>query len=252
MELREPQTVIITGGASGIGLGTAERLVSTGLRVVLLDVRRTALEAAVAELGDAARGIECDVMSEESVRGAFDYAAAHAPNLRGVVVSAGIQLFGSDSAIQDLDRAVFDRTHAANVRGAVLAGKYGARALIAGDQGGSIVLIGSPTGLVGQAPDFAAYSTSKSAIFGLSRVMASSLARFRIRVNVVVPGFTETPLVGPIIDSPDAVERLVSRIPLGRAARAMDIAPMIEFLVSESSSYSTGAVFTVDGGMLAV
>ncbi len=248
----EKRTYVVTGAASGIGLGIARHLIAGGARVAMLDVREGALLAAASEFGPDALALTCDLTDERSVRVAFEAVADWADAIDGVVASAGVQLFGQDAAIQDLDLEVFDRTAAVNVRGAVLTGKYGSRALIEAGRGGSIVLIGSPTGLVGQARGFTSYSTSKAAIFGLSRVMAADLAEFDIRVNVVVPGFTDTPLVRSLIDDPGATAGFVAKIPLRRPGTPEDIAPMVEFLLREGSSYATGAVFTVDGGMLAV
>jgi NAD(P)-dependent dehydrogenase (short-subunit alcohol dehydrogenase family) len=202
------------------------------------------------ELGRNALALPCDLTEEESVASAFVEAMAWSP-LSGVVASAGVQLFGEDAGIGELDLDVFDRTAAVNIRGAVITGKYAAKALrLSG--GGSIVLIGSPTGIVGQASKFAAYSTSKAAIFGLSRVMAAELAPDGIRVNVVVPGFTDTPLVRDITQSAAATEAFISKIPLGRAGTPGDVATAVGFLLGPESSYVTGSVLTVDGGMLAV
>ena len=124
--------------------------------------------------------------------------------------------------------------------------------MVAAGLGGSIVVTGSPTGLFGLARGFTAYSTSKSSILGLVRVMAADLAPYDIRVNAVVPGFTATPLVSALTQRDDEAAALVSTIPLGRAGRADDVAPMFEFLLGTGSAYATGGVFTVDGGMTAV
>lgn len=252
--------VAVTGAASGIGRGIAEHLVAEGARVALLDRDATGLDAVAEKLGDAVLPVEVDLTDESAVAAAFERAVAWAGGLDGAVASAGVQLFGQDGAIQDLDLDAFDRTMAINTRGAVLTGKYAARAILANDREpaagdatkGSIVMIGSPTGLIGQAAGFTAYSTSKAAVHGLARVMAHDLAPHGVRVNIVVPGFTRTPLVDSIFDDHGALDGLVAKIPLGRPGTPADVAPMVAYLLSDDARYSTGGFFLVEGGMLAV
>jgi len=242
--------VLVTGAASGIGRGVAEDLAARGARVVLAD-RDLAEAERLADRLDDALPLALDVTDEQSVARAFAAATEWAGGLDGAVACAGVQLFGQDAGIRDLDLEVYDRTAAVNSRGAVVTGKYAARALAA-TGGGSIVLIGSPTGLVGQAPGFTAYSTSKAAVYGLARAMAADLAPDGIRVNTVVPGFTRTPLVASILADEAGRAALVDRIPLARPGEPAEVAAMVAFLLGPESAYCTGAVFTVDGGMLAV
>ena len=116
-------------------------------------------------------------------------------------------------------------------------------------RGGSVIVTGSPTGLNGEGRDFTAYSSSKAGIHGLARAVAAAYAGEGIRVNTVVPGYTETPLVTAI--SGDAADRaaIVSRIPLGRPGRPEDVEGVMVFLASDESDFATGAIFRVDGGM---
>ncbi|MEK6344844.1 MAG: SDR family oxidoreductase, partial [Curtobacterium sp.] len=115
--------------------------------------------------------------------------------------------------------------------------------------GGSIIATGSPTGLNGEGSTFAAYSSTKGGIHALVRATAMAYARDGIRVNTVVPGYTETGLVTTIADDPDARAAIVSRTPLGRPGRPEDVTGIMVFLASDESSYATGSVFRVDGGM---
>lgn len=244
--------IAVTGAASGIGLGIAAHLVAEGARVALLDRDADAVAAAAASLGESALAVVADVTDESSVADGFAAAGAWAGGLEGAVACAGVQLFGQDAAIHELDLAVYDRTAAVNARGAVLTGKYAARALIAAG-GGSIVMIGSPTGIIGQARGFTAYSSTKAAVHGLARVMAADLAPHDIRVNIVVPGFTRTPLVQSIFDEGgEPYEQLLGKIPMGRAGTPADVGHMTAYLLSDANTYSTGGYFMVDGGMLAV
>jgi NAD(P)-dependent dehydrogenase (short-subunit alcohol dehydrogenase family) len=145
---------------------------------------------------------------------------------------------------------VWQRTVEVNLTGAFLTVKHGARALLAAG-GGAIVCTGSPAGHYGLAPGLDAYSASKSGVFGLVRVAAIDYAAEGIRVNGVFPGITETPMNDWWMADPEARERTVASIPLGRAARAEEIASVIAFLASDEASYVTGAVWTVDGGLTA-
>lgn len=241
----------VTGAASGIGRGIARHLVEAGARVAVIDFDAAGARAVADELGPAARAFACDIGDEPSVEAALAETTDWLGGLDGFVANAGVQLFGLDASIDRLDVEIFDRTIRVNTRGTFLTCKHAARALIAGG-GGSIVVTGSPTGLIGQARGFTAYSMSKASVFGLARVMAADLAEHRIRVNTVVPGFTATPLVTTVLEDPVESGKLLAKIPLGRPGDPEDVAAMVQFLLSDASSYATGAVFTVDGGMLAV
>jgi NAD(P)-dependent dehydrogenase (short-subunit alcohol dehydrogenase family) len=150
----------------------------------------------------------------------------------------------------ELEAAVWRRTVDVNLTGAFLTCKHALRAMLAQGGGGSLVLTGSPTGLLGCAPGFSAYSASKAGVHGLMRVLAADYAGEGIRVNAVVPGFTDTPLVVGI-DPEDRV-RLLASIPLGRQGAAEEVASMMVFLASDESRYCTGGFYMVDGGLTSV
>jgi NAD(P)-dependent dehydrogenase (short-subunit alcohol dehydrogenase family) len=116
-------------------------------------------------------------------------------------------------------------------------------------RGGSIILTGSPTGLNGEGAAFTAYSTSKAGMHGLARTVAAAYASEGIRVNTVVPGYTETPLVTAISGDSESRAAIVSRIPLGRAGTPADVEGIMVFLASDEASFATGSMFRVDGGM---
>jgi 3-oxoacyl-[acyl-carrier protein] reductase len=115
--------------------------------------------------------------------------------------------------------------------------------------GGSIILTGSPTGINGEGRDFTAYSVSKAGIHGLARTVAAAYADRGIRVNTVVPAYTETSLVTAITDDPEARAAIIGRIPLGRAGTPHDVEGVLVFLASDDGAFATGALFAVDGGM---
>jgi NAD(P)-dependent dehydrogenase (short-subunit alcohol dehydrogenase family) len=240
------KTVMVTGAGSGIGRAIAQRFSREGARVAFADVNLDAATDAAAEV-EQALAVRVDVSDEASVVAAFDSLAAdgYAPDV--LVVSAGVQLFGKDARVADLELDVWQKTLDINLTGAFLSVKHGVRSMLG--RGGSIILIGSPTALNGEGQAFTAYSSSKAGMHGLGRAVAGAYASENIRVNTIVPGYTETPLVSAI--STDATDRaaIISRIPLGRAGQASDVEGIAVYLASDESGFATGATFQVDGGM---
>ncbi|MCP2031168.1 NAD(P)-dependent dehydrogenase (short-subunit alcohol dehydrogenase family) [Okibacterium sp. HSC-33S16] len=240
------KTAVVTGAGSGIGRAIAQRFSHEGARVVFTDVN---IEAATDAAGQVENSlaVHMDVSDELSVSAAFEGLTAdgYAPDI--LVVSAGVQLFGKDAPIADLDLDVWRRTIDINLTGAFLSVKHGVRSML--QRGGSIVLIGSPTALNGEGQAFTAYSSSKAGMHGLGRAVAGAYASQGIRVNTIVPGYTETPLVSAISTDPVDRAAIVSRIPLGRPGQASDVEGIAVFLASDESSFATGATFQVDGGM---
>ncbi len=251
----EAKRILVTGAGSGIGQGIALRVAREGAAcVAVLDIDPDAAATTVdliASVGGTATPVTCDITNEAAVSAAFADAVTTMGGLDGVVANAAVQLIGRDAPIHELELDVLRTTLEVNVVGTVLTAKYAARRLLDGGAGGSIVITGSPTGLVGQRT-YTAYSTSKAATHGLARIMASDLAADGIRVNVVVPGFTTTPLVAPLLADPAATAELLALIPMGRPGTPDDAAAMAAFLLSDDASYATGAMFVVDGGMTAV
>jgi 3-oxoacyl-[acyl-carrier protein] reductase len=136
-----------------------------------------------------------------------------------------------------------------NLTGVFLTCKHGIRALL-DTGGGSVVCTASPTGLYGCAPGLDAYSTSKAGVYGLIRVMAADYARDGIRVNGVIPGYTDTPM-NSWVDAAQH-EALLATIPLRRQGLPEEVASVIAFLASDEARYVTGAVWAADGGMTAI
>jgi len=245
----EGKTAIVTGAASGIGRAVATRFIAEGAKVYFADLNYEAAVTAAKETGSpAANALLMDVSDEASVEAAYAKVLEDGP-VNVVVANAGVQLFGQDARVGDLDLDVWEKTVRINQRGTFLTLKHAVRAL--SGAGGSIICTGSPTAVVACGGTFTAYTSSKAAIHGLARVAAADYAAEGIRVNTVVPGYTETPLVQTIADDPEQRAGLVDSTMLGRAGTAADVEGIMVYLASDDSAYATGGIFTVDGGLTA-
>jgi NAD(P)-dependent dehydrogenase (short-subunit alcohol dehydrogenase family) len=217
--------------------------------VGLVDLDEGAARAVADEIGEAALVLQADVTVEEQVAAAVERAVAAWGGLDVVVANAAVQLAGQDDRADRLDVDVWRRTIEINMTGVFITCKHGIRALLASG-GGNVVCTASPTGLYGCAPGFDAYSSSKAGVYGLIRVLAADYAREGIRVNGVVPGYTQTPMTAFI--SPEEHEALLATIPLGRQGKPEEVANVMAFLASDEAVYVTGAVWACDGGLTAI
>jgi NAD(P)-dependent dehydrogenase (short-subunit alcohol dehydrogenase family) len=250
----EGKRALVTGAARGSGRAIAERLGREGARVALVDVDDDALGQAADAL--ARRGLEvvayrADVADEDAVVTAVGRSVTALGGLDVIVANAGIQLVGEDARADGLERAVWQRTLDVNLTGAFLTAKHGARALLAAG-GGAVVCVGSPAGTHGIARGLQAYAASKAGMLGLVRTMAADYAGEGIRVNAVFPGLTETAMNRWWTDDPARRAEALAPVPLGRPARAEEVAAVAAFLASDDASYVTGAAWAVDGGLTAV
>jgi len=241
-----PGRVWITGGASGIGLATALRLAREGVDVILLDkdaAKLASARAAVTEKGAHADVVEVDLTDAD----AFAAAVEAAGDADGLVNCAGIYPV---TPSLDMDVGEWDRVLSLNLRAPFLMSRAFARQRIARKLGGAIVNISSTASVLAR-PGIAHYGASKAALNQLTRVLAVELAPHGIRVNAVLPGVigTETVLSQPATPEREAeMAAKMQRIPMGRLGTPEEIAELVVFLLSEQSVYSTGALFTADGG----
>jgi NAD(P)-dependent dehydrogenase (short-subunit alcohol dehydrogenase family) len=245
----------VTGAGSGIGQAAANRLAEEGCKVAVLDWNAAAAQA-TADLIEAAGGealaLTTDVSNEAQVAAAFGAIVERFGKLDIVVSNAGIFSAERDGKVDRLPKSVWDEIVGVNLTGMYLTCKHGVAAIKATAGKGAVVLTGSPTGMSGCTPANVAYGSSKGGVHGLSRVMAVDHAPEGIRVNVVVPGFTLTPIVRELVADPKVYEWQVQNIPLKRGAEPDEIAGAVAFLASDDASYMTGSFVFVDGGLTAI
>lgn len=249
----EGRRAIVTGAGNGIGRAAALKLAAEGARVGCIDVDEAAAKATAAAITDAAGSalaLVADVTDEAQVERALSVAEEAFVGLDIVVANAGILLAGQDDRADRLDVAVWRRVVDVNLTGIFLTCKHGIRALLRTGHG-AVVCTASPTGLFGLAPGLDAYSASKAGVYGLIRVLANDYAAEGIRVNGVIPGYTDTPM-NDYVERPAGHERIIATIPLRRQGTASEVANVIAFLASDEASYVTGAVWAADGGMTAI
>jgi NAD(P)-dependent dehydrogenase (short-subunit alcohol dehydrogenase family) len=243
------KTALITGGASGIGKSVVERFAKEGARVVIVDLNLDQAQLLADQLGpEVAKAFKLDITNESDHLSVYSQLTETGwlPNV--VVANAGIQLFGQDAKVADLALDVFEKTVAVNLVGTFLTVKHAVKNMLGLDSG-SIIVTGSPTAINGEGKDFTAYSSSKAGSHGMVRAVAAAYSKQGIRINTVVPGYTETALVSTISQDPELRSSIIGRIPLGRAGTPADVAGIMVYLASDDSSFATGAEFVVDGGM---
>ncbi len=244
---------VVTGARSGIGRATATRLAQEGARVALIARGREGLETIAAEIGAApdVLALPADCADEDSIAGAIDAAAATFGGLDIVVSNAGIELLGEDDRVDRLELSVWHRLLQNNLDGQFLTCKHGVKHLLASG-GGAVVCVGSNCGYLGMATSEPAYSASKGGVFAMMKVMAIDYAREGIRVNMVVPGFIDTPMNAPVMGDPKELQYWSDQIPIGRAGTADECAAAILWLASDEASYCVGTALVVDGGQSSI
>ncbi|WP_108610593.1 SDR family oxidoreductase [Aminobacter sp. MSH1] len=237
------RTIIVTGGASGIGAACVHTLLSQGWYVWALDRQGEALQR-LADETQSSRLItaEIDITQENEIDVAFE--KFEGPVVAGLVNSAGI---ARDTPFMETTAEMFRSVFEVNVVGASMIAQRAVRAMEGRD--GSIVHVGSVSGLAGNVGR-SAYGASKAALINITRIMAVELAARGVRVNAVAPGPIETPLARDL-HTESVRRRWKDRIPLQRYGTPVEIAEVCAFLLSEKSGYITGQIIAVDGGFCA-
>ncbi len=239
------KTAFITGGNSGIGLATARLFVAEGARVAITGRNQATLEAAARELGPNALAIVADATDIEATEKAILEAVRKFGKLDIVFANAGI---AGNTPIGGTTLAAFENVIRTNITSVFFTVQATAPHL---NDGASIILNGSVISVLGN-PGYSAYAASKAGVRAMARVMASELSPRGIRVNVVAPGASRTPIWNGAAPTPEAfavLDKRISRtIPLGRLGEAEEVAKTVLFLASDDASNVQGAEIFVDGG----
>jgi NAD(P)-dependent dehydrogenase (short-subunit alcohol dehydrogenase family) len=243
------RVAVVTGGSSGIGLGVARRFGAEGHRVALFDVNPATLETAATELeaeGTKVLALEVDVADRPSVDAAVERVRAELGPVEILVTSAGIESF---TPVLDITAELWDRIVAVNLTGTFACVQAVLPDMLAAGWG-RIVTISSSSAQSG-APNMAHYAASKGGVIGLTKALASELARSGITVNTIPPSLVDTPMARHAEAAGDfpGVDVIAPMVPLGRAGTPDDIAGACSFLCSDDGSYITGQLIGVNGGM---
>jgi len=246
--MADRRSIIVTGGASGIGRATVEVAVERGWAVTIADRNSQGADQAaqIRNAGGSALFVATDVASADSVRTMVDAAVKAHGQLHAAINCAGIA--GCSKPIHEIEPDDWDRVHAINLRGMFLCLKYQVAAMWE-HKAGAIVAVSSAAALKG-LPWSSDYCGSKAGIDGMIRGAAIDCAAQGIRINALLPGPTVTPLASGSSNSNPALAKTRIR-PMERMADAREIAEAAIWLVSESASFVTGIAMPVDGGMCA-
>lgn len=237
---------LVTGGAQGIGLASAEALAEDGHRIILVDIQEDEVAKAAASLGDGAVGMVCDMGDLDAVNAMFDQIAAEHGPVSVLVNNAGVAMPGD---FLTYDMADFQKVISINLFGVFLATQRAANMMIEAGIEGAIVNMSSINAQVA-IPAIPAYCASKGGVMQVTKAASLALAPHNIRVNAIGPGSIDTAMMAGVNADPAAFERAMSRTPLKRAGTAREIGDVVAFLASKKASYITGETIYVDGGRL--
>jgi NAD(P)-dependent dehydrogenase (short-subunit alcohol dehydrogenase family) len=245
------RVVLVTGGARGIGRATGLLLAREGAAVAVgYRERRDEADSLVAEIeasGGRACAVQGDVAREDDVVAMFEAAEGRLGTLTGLVNSAGVS---HQSLVADMDHASIERLMAVNVLGTIICCREAVRRMSTerGGAGGAIVNVSSMAAVIGGRPGASAHAASKGAVDVFTTGLAKEVGGEGIRVNVVRPGVTLTDMTDQVRRDPELRARVVSTIPMNRAAEASEIAEAIVWLLSDKASFISGAHINASGG----
>jgi 3-oxoacyl-[acyl-carrier protein] reductase len=245
MDDLKDKVIIVTGASQGIGLAIANVVAKNNAKVILWDVVEEGIRSACEEL--LKQGKECtaqvvDVADEQSVKIAIEAVISKYGDIYGLVNNAGIT---RDNLILRLSSEQWDQVIKTNLTSMFYTCKYSIRSMLKRKEG-SIVNISSVVGLMGNAGQVN-YAASKAGVIGLTKSLAREVAAHNIRVNAIAPGFIMTKMTERLSD--EVKNRFLQNIPMNRFGSCEEVANVVLFLLSSYSSYITGAVINVNGGL---
>ncbi|MES1971559.1 MAG: SDR family oxidoreductase [Pseudomonadota bacterium] len=235
------KTAVVTGGGTGIGFAAARRFIEEGAFVYIFGRRQDALDAAVAALGENARAVPGSVADLADLDRLFGAVEAARGSLDILFANAGT---GALAPLGEITPGHYDQTFDVNVKGLLFTVQKGLPLM---GEGGSIILTGSSTGVMG-TPSFSVYSATKAAVRNFARSWAQDLRGTGIRVNVLSPGPTRTELALDVVGA-EAMDAMGAGTPIGRLGDPAEVAAVAAFLASADSSFMTGSEVFVDGGV---
>jgi gluconate 5-dehydrogenase len=248
------RVAFVSGGGGAIGSALAVALGSAGAKVVVSDISQAAAEAAaerVKAVGAESLALAGDITVESEadriVASIIERFGRLDILVNAVGGGAGKVLFDA----QDYPRDAWDWIMEINLRSTLIASQAAARAMVKAGQGGRVINISSVRAQLGINAGYSAYVAAKGAVSSLTRQWATEWAKHGITVNAIAPTFVDTPQVAMLLGDPAFKSSLISRVPLGRVGETRDLVGAVIFFASEASSFVTGQILTIDGGLTA-
>lgn len=239
------QVAIVTGSGTGIGYGISQKLASDGAKIIMVDLDKETVESAANELSNQGLNVESitgDVSESETAQNAVKCAIDKWNRVDILVNNAGIG--GANANIWELEVEELDRVYKTNLRGVFSFCHEAIPEMLKRDYG-RIVNIASIAGKEGN-PKMVPYSATKAAVIGLTKSVGKELAGTGVLANCITPAVVQTRILDEF--TPEVIEYMVGKIPIGRTAEVSEIAALVAWLSSSECSFSTGAVFDISGG----
>lgn len=245
----EDKVVVVTGGSRGIGLEIARELLEQKAKVVICGRKKDNLDAARESLkNDDVTAVQAHIAKEDEVEGLFKKVMEAHSRIDVLINNVGMNLI--TPSIPDTDFSVWQKIMETNLNGTYLCSRAASR-IMRQQARGTIVNVSSIAGRKA-SPAMGIYGIAKAGVEMLTKVMASELAQYNIRVNAVAPAMVRTDFSKPFWSNPDLLSHIVKAVPMGRIAEPIDVVHPVLFLASEASSFITGQTLLVDGGATAI